>query len=92
MLNKIRDDLGKRVNDSLQKNNAFKNMAAAGSKGSNINISQIMGMVGQQNLNGRRISGYGLHGRTLPSYKDNSDPESMGFVRENYKNGLSPTS
>lgn len=91
-LNKIRDDLGKQVNDSLLENNSFKTMVTAGSKGSNINISQIMGMVGQQNLCGCRIAGYGLHKRTLPSFKNSDNPNSMGFVRENYKNGLSPTS
>ena len=93
VLNKRRDDVGVEVNKQLScETNAFKQMVEAGSKGSNINISQIMGMVGQQNLNGQRIKGFGLHNRTLPTYKHSETPDSKGFVFENYMNGLSPTS
>ena len=46
-------------------NNGFKCTVAAGSKGSNINISQIMGVVGQQNVESQRIP-YGFKNRTLP--------------------------
>jgi DNA-directed RNA polymerase II subunit RPB1 len=39
-------------------------MVAAGSKGSNMNIAQIMVCVGQQNVEGKRIPN-GFHRRTV---------------------------
>ena len=35
--------------------NNFKQMVVAGSKGSKINISQVIAVVGQQNVSGKRI-------------------------------------
>ena len=65
-------------------------MVSAGSKGSNINISQIMACVGQQNVEGKRIP-FGFNKRTLPHFsKDDFGPESKGFVESSYLSGLSP--
>jgi DNA-directed RNA polymerase II subunit RPB1 len=47
-------------------NNIIK-MVTAGSKGSFINISQMMGCVGQQNVEGKRIP-FGFQQRTLPHF------------------------
>jgi len=47
-------------------NNIIK-MVTSGSKGSFINISQMMGCVGQQNVEGRRIP-FGFQQRTLPHF------------------------
>ena len=45
--------------------NAVLGMVNAGSKGSFINVSQIIACVGQQNVEGKRIT-YGFRERTLP--------------------------
>ena len=63
-------------------------MVHAGSKGTNINISQIMGCVGQQNVEGKRIS-FGFECRSLPHFnKHDYGPASKGFVKNNYIGGL----
>ena len=62
----------------------------AGSKGSELNISQIIACVGQQNVQGKRIR-YGFTQRTLPHFsKDDLGMESRGFVENSYLRGLSP--
>ena len=65
-------------------------MVTAGSKGSFINISQMIACVGQQNVEGKRIP-FGFNGRTLPHFtKDDLGPESRGFVSNSYLSGLTP--
>jgi len=65
-------------------------MVSAGSKGTHINISQIMGCVGQQNVEGKRIR-FGFNHRTLPHFsKFDFGPLSKGFVENNYISGLDP--
>lgn len=55
VLNKCRDDAGKAAYMSVDLSNNIIKMVTSGSKGSNINISQMMGCVGQQNVEGKRI-------------------------------------
>ena len=63
----------------------------AGSKGSSINISQIMTALGQQDLWGKRIA-CGYTDRTLPHFpKGDQSPESRGFIKNSYIEGLTPT-
>jgi len=89
-LNKARDDAGNKALKDLEKTNKIKNMVTAGSKGSNINISQIMACVGQQNVEGKRIP-FGFLKRSLPHFsKDDFGPESKGFVDNSYLSGLTP--
>jgi len=89
-LNEARDNAGKESVKSLTTENNFKATVTSGSKGSSINISQIMACVGQQNVEGQRIP-YGFRNRTLPHfYKDDLGPESRGFVENSYLKGLSP--
>lgn len=90
LLNDCRSEIGKLLNDSVGPENNIKNMILAGSKGNNLNISQISGMVGQQNVEGKRIP-FGLVKRTLPHFvKDDFGPESRGFVANSYYKGLTP--
>jgi len=90
VLNTARDQSGKSAQGSLLEKNAVKTMVTAGSKGSFINISQIIACVGQQNVEGKRIP-YGFRHRTLPHFaKDDLGPESRGFVENSYLRGLSP--
>ncbi|KAI7691049.1 hypothetical protein SSS_07046 [Sarcoptes scabiei] len=66
-------------------------MVVAGSKGSKINISQVIACVGQQNVEGKRIP-FGFRKRTLPHFiKDDYGPESRGFVENSYLAGLTPS-
>ncbi|GMI08152.1 hypothetical protein TrLO_g5004, partial [Triparma laevis f. longispina] len=90
VLNTARDHAGKSAQSSLTELNSVKAMVTAGSKGSFINISQIIACVGQQNVNGARIP-FGFKSRTLPHFcKDDFGPESRGFVENSYLRGLSP--
>ncbi|KAL4221062.1 DNA-directed RNA polymerase II subunit RPB1 [Mactra antiquata] len=76
---------------SLSDFNNFKAMVVAGSKGSKINISQIIACVGQQNVEGKRIP-FGFRHRTLPHFiKDDYSPKSRGFVKNSYLAGLTPS-
>ena len=75
---------------SLDKNNRFVTMVNAGSKGSDINISQMISCLGQQNVSGKRIP-YGFENRTLPHYNKYDDgPNARGFVENSYIKGLTP--
>jgi len=55
ILNDARDKTGGLAQKSLSEFNNFKQMVVAGSKGSKINISQVIAVVGQQNVSGKRI-------------------------------------
>lgn len=48
--------------------NNMQSMALSGAKGSNVNVSQIMCMLGQQALEGRRVPVM-VSGKTLPAFK-----------------------
>ena len=90
ILNKARDNAGNSAQNSLMDTNNVKMMVTAGSKGSFLNISQMIACVGQQNVEGKRIP-YGFKGRTLPHFsKDDFGPESRGFVENSYLRGLTP--
>jgi DNA-directed RNA polymerase II subunit RPB1 len=90
-LNDARDKSGNIALEDLSQHNRLRNMVQAGSKGNNINISQIMACVGQQNVEGKRIA-FGFNKRTLPHFaKDDFGPESRGFVQNSYFLGLTPS-
>ena len=90
-LNEARSSSGKSAQDSLHDRNGIKGTVLAGSKGSFLNISQIIACVGQQNVQGARIQ-YGFQHRTLPHFnKDDLGMESRGFVENSYLRGLTPT-
>lgn len=90
-LNDARDKSGNIALEDLSNFNRLRNMVQAGSKGNNINISQIMACVGQQNVEGKRIP-FGFKKRTLPHFaKDDFGPESKGFVQNSYFLGLTPS-
>ena len=90
VLNQARQKAGLNVQETIDETNNVKAMVMAGSKGSDINISQIIAIVGQQNVEGKRIP-YGFRRRTLPHFaKDDLGPESRGFVENSYLRGLSP--
>ena len=90
LLNKARDEAGKIGKDSLSQDNRFVIMVNAGSKGSTLNIAQMISCLGQQNVDGKRIP-YGFENRTLPHYtKYDDSPEARGFVESSFIQGLTP--
>ena len=90
ILNQALNDAGKIALKSLDKDNRFVIMVNAGSKGSELNISQMISCLGQQNVDGKRIP-YGFDQRTLPHFtKYDDSPSARGFVESSYINGLNP--
>jgi len=90
ILNQATSESGKIGLKSLDKDNRFVIMVNAGSKGSDLNISQMISCLGQQNVDGKRIP-YGFENRTLPHFtKYDDSPSARGFVESSYINGLSP--
>ncbi len=89
-LQRLRDEAGKTAIDYMDVfNNAFI-MARTGARGSDINITQMAAMLGQQTVRGRRIT-RGFRTRTLPHFKPGDlSPEARGFVAGNFRDGLSP--
>ncbi|XP_051165390.1 DNA-directed RNA polymerase II subunit RPB1-like [Leptopilina boulardi] len=74
----------------IQKNNLMS-MMKSGSNGNLRIISQIIGCIGQQNVNGERIP-FGFLKRALPHFiKDDYGPEAQGFIENTYLSGVTPT-
>lgn len=90
VLSKVREDCGKICMSELEHTNAPIIMATCGSKGSQINVSQMVSCVGQQIISGSRVPN-GFQDRSLPHFPKNSkNPPSRGFVRNSFYTGLSP--
>ena len=90
ILNKASFEAGKIGRQNLSANNRFVTMVNAGSKGSDLNISQMISCLGQQNVDGKRIP-YGFEDRTLPHYtKYDDSPNARGFVENSFIGGLNP--
>ena len=88
ILNKASEESGKIGRKNLDKNNKFVTIVKCGSKGSDLNISQMISCLGQQNVDGKRIS-YGFDSRTLPHFtKFDDSPGARGFVENSYIQGL----
>ncbi|KAI0268359.1 beta and beta-prime subunits of DNA dependent RNA-polymerase [Gloeopeniophorella convolvens] len=83
-LSKVRDEVGEICMRELSRHNAPLIMATCGSKGSVINVSQMVACVGQQIIAG--------HHRSLPHFpKKSREPPSKGFVRNSFFTGLTAT-
>eukprot|EP00127_Corallochytrium_limacisporum_P006730 Clim_evm19s234 gene=Clim_evmTU19s234 len=90
-LSAIREDAGKICLQELSPFNSPMIMALCGSKGSNINISQMIACVGQQTVSGSRVP-EGFEDRTLPHFTLRAkEPAAKGFVRNSFYTGLTPT-
>jgi len=90
ILSKAVNDAGKIGRESLNKDNRFVIMVNAGSKGSDLNISQMISCLGQQNVDNKRIP-YGFENRTLPHFtKYDDSPSARGFVENSFIAGLTP--
>ena len=70
--------------------NYFSMMVLSGAKGSLVNHSQITCMLGQQELEGKRVPRM-ASGRTLPSFEPfDPNPRSGGFISDRFSTGIRP--
>lgn len=91
ILNKVRQQAGEKCISELSKWNSPLIMATSGSKGSTINVAQMIALVGQQIIGGQRVED-GFQDRTLPHFpKYTRQPLAKGFVRNSFFSGLTPT-
>jgi DNA-directed RNA polymerase subunit A' len=90
-LSRARDRAGRIADRSFPPENSGMIMARTGARGSSLNVGQMTAALGQQSVRGKRIE-KGLRGRALSHFPWNDQsPEAKGFVRSNYREGLSPT-
>ncbi|HEY7080349.1 MAG TPA: DNA-directed RNA polymerase subunit A' [Nitrososphaeraceae archaeon] len=89
-LSRARDRAGKTADRAFPDNNSGVIMASTGARGSTLNIGQMTAALGQQSIRGKRIN-KGYHNRSLAHFTINdTNPASRGFVKSNYRDGLSP--
>ncbi len=70
--------------------NRINYIVTSGSKGGEINIQQMMCLLGQQTIDGKRVP-MGFTDRSLPHYpRYENGAESRGFISSNFVNGLNP--
>ena len=90
-LNSIREKAAAACMKTLHSTNSPLIMSQCGSKGSPINIAQMVACVGQQSVGGSRAPN-GFRERTLPHFKrGDRTPEGKGFVANSFYSGLEPT-
>ncbi|KEG15662.1 DNA-directed RNA polymerase III largest subunit [Trypanosoma grayi] len=91
-LSKVRDECGTAAVETLSVDtNTPLMMVQSGSKGSALNIAQMMACVGQQTVSGKRILN-AFQGRSLPHfYRAEEAPNARGFVANSFYSGLTPT-
>ena len=71
------------------KNNIYKTINS-GSRGGKINLLQVVGTVGPQDIWGQRVSN-GYTDRTLPHFiRHDITPNAKGFIKNSFINGLEP--
>jgi DNA-directed RNA polymerase III subunit RPC1 len=90
ILNEVREKVGIVCMSALRGQNTTLIMSSCGSKGSPLNISQMVFCVGQQTVNGRRIYN-GFQSRTLPHFHPGETSAcEKGFVIHSFCDGLNP--
>src|SRR6476469_3358303 len=89
-LSRARDRAGKTADRAFPDDNSGVIMASPGARGSTLNIGQMTAALGQQSIRGKRII-KGYRNRALAHFKPGEqNPDSKGFVKSNYREGLSP--
>ena len=78
ILSKVRQQAGQYCIDTLSRNNAPLIMAKSGSKGSDINVAQMVAVVGQQIIGGQRVPDLGSHRSRLVRSPDDWHPARPG--------------
>jgi DNA-directed RNA polymerase II subunit RPB1 len=89
-LKEVAASINTKVIGSLDKSNRIVQMVDSGSKGGEQNITQMVALLGQQLIEGKRVQ-YTLQDRTLPHFARYDDGvESRGFVQHSFVDGLMP--
>lgn len=89
-LKEVESKISATAMNSLPKDNRIVQIVDSGSKGSALNITQMIAALGQQQIEGKRVQ-YTLQDRTLPHFPRYDDgPESRGFVEHSFVDGLMP--
>jgi DNA-directed RNA polymerase II subunit RPB1 len=90
VLRKASSSIAESVMGALPKNNRMIEMVDSGAKGSNLNIAQMVALLGQQFIVGKRVQNT-LQDRTLPHFtKYDHGLEAHGFVENSFISGLRP--
>ena len=90
VLSTVRTEIAGVLTKQLSKHNSPMVMALSGSKGSNVNVAQMAALLGQQDIEGKRVQD-GFQDRSLPHFiKHERTPESKGFVSNSFFSGLLP--
>ena len=90
VLSQVREAAGDNCIKNLEPHNSPLIMSLCGSKGSPVNVSQMIACVGQQIISGKRVAN-GFQDRTLPHFlKYSRTPASKGFVQNSFFSGLNP--
>ena len=72
--------------------NAFKDCVVSGMKGNGLNITSLLGILGQQTVRGSPPDKRAWGGRVLPHFSpEDHSPLAQGFVQSSYSSGLSPS-
>ena len=88
ILSDVRKTVGKYLIDILPRSNTALQMTICGSKGSDLNLSQMIGCVGQQIVSGNRTPN-GFSNRSLPHFERFSKyPTSKGFIGHSFYDGM----
>nr|CCA19646.1 DNAdirected RNA polymerase III largest subunit puta [Albugo laibachii Nc14]CCA23078.1 RNA polymerase III putative [Albugo laibachii Nc14] len=91
LLGKLRETAGAECMRTLPFHNNPRIMAECGSKGSALNISQMVACVGQQSVSGKRVP-EGFVNRTLPHFLPHAlHAAAKGFVANSFYSGLTAT-
>ena len=91
ILSKVRQQAAELCFAELSRWNSPMIMATSGSKGSNLNVAQMVALVGQQIIEGGRVAN-GFQDRSLPHFPKNArQPPSKGFVRNSFFSSLTPS-
>ena len=89
-LSRAREAAARIVERYINKDGDAYIMAKTGARGSIVNITQMVAMLGQQTIRGERFK-RGFYGRTTAHFEPGDlGPMAKGFVRNNFKTGLTP--
>ncbi|ADY02256.1 DNA-directed RNA polymerase subunit A' [Vulcanisaeta moutnovskia 768-28] len=89
-LSRVREAAARVAERYINKDGEAYIMAKTGARGSIVNITQMVAMLGQQTIRGERFK-RGFAGRTTAHFEPGDlGPIAKGFVRNNFKTGLTP--
>ena len=89
-LKDVSGKISRRVTETLPPENRLVQMVESGAKGSALNITQMVALLGQQIIESKRVQ-FTLQDRTLPHFtKFDDGAESRGFVESSFVQGLRP--